>query len=145
MIDSVKDMLDDKLLLVLAILAFLTMMFGLITADGNILIKLSSGIAIYICMFLVIIIGAFNDHMKDTQFVKLQGFVKDESITVLRGKYGATQGCDVYQLVVGDVIILETGSRIPADCLVIDSTDLEIDESCYNNGNVKIVKKKWFT
>ena len=34
----------------------------------------------------------------------------------------------MWNLVVGDVILLEGGARVPADCLVIESDDLEVDE-----------------
>ena len=38
----------------------------------------------------------------------------------------------VWDLVVGDVIILEAGQRIPADCLVIESSDARVDEAQHN-------------
>lgn len=34
-----------------------------------------------------------------------------------------------YDLVVGDVIKLEQGMRIPADCVLIEGTDIATDES----------------
>jgi P-type E1-E2 ATPase len=70
--------------------------------------------------------------MKDKQFVKLQASLKDEDVVVIRGKYGAMQSVNIYDLVVGDIIILETGMRIPADCILFESTDLSVDESFYN-------------
>jgi len=57
--------------------------------------------------------------------------VKEESIAVIRGKYGATQSVSIFQLVVGDIILLETGARVPADCVIIESQDLTTDESYY--------------
>jgi magnesium-transporting ATPase (P-type) len=33
--------------------------------------------------------------------------------------------------VVGDIVILETGCRIPADCLLVEGQDLIADESFY--------------
>jgi magnesium-transporting ATPase (P-type) len=35
----------------------------------------------------------------------------------------------MYKIVVGDVIVLEPGCIIPADCLLIDGNDIEVDES----------------
>lgn len=58
--------------------------------------------------------------MKDKQFVRLQSLIKDEDIPVIRGKYGATQSVNIYKLVVGDIILLETGSRVPADCILVE-------------------------
>lgn len=50
--------------------------------------------------------------------------VIDEMVPVLRGKFGATQSVSIWDLVAGDVVLLDTGSKIPADCLVIESSDL---------------------
>jgi len=57
--------------------------------------------------------------------------MKDEDIAVVRGKYGATQTVNIYDLVVGDIILLETGSRVPADCLLVEGSDITVDESMY--------------
>jgi magnesium-transporting ATPase (P-type) len=54
--------------------------------------------------------------------------VLDESVPVLRGKFGATQSVSVWDLVVGDIILLSTGARVPADCLVVESADLRVEE-----------------
>jgi magnesium-transporting ATPase (P-type) len=49
-------------------------------------------------------------------------------VTVIRGKYNATHRVSVWSLVVGDIILLETGQRVPADCIIINSVDLRVDE-----------------
>jgi len=79
--------------------------------------------------------------MKDKQFVRLQSKVKNEDIAVIRGKYGATQSVNIYKLVVGDIILLETGCRVPADCLLVEGTDITVDESEYYPENTKATKK----
>ncbi|MFS8160623.1 MAG: hypothetical protein ACMG6E_10565 [Candidatus Roizmanbacteria bacterium] len=43
----------------------------------------------------------------------------------------------MFDLVVGDIILLETGSRIPADCILIEGQDLTIDESFYQTSELK--------
>ena len=72
-----------------------------------------------------------NDWVKDRNFVKLQSKIKNESVPVIRGKKGQTQSVNIYKLVVGDVILLETGCRIPADCILIDGNDMTVDEKYY--------------
>ena len=42
---------------------------------------------------------------------------------------------------VGDVILIETGAKIPADCVVIEGNDLVMDESFYHNGEHTLVHK----
>ncbi len=60
--------------------------------------------------------------------------MKDETIPVVRGKHGATQSVNIYDLVVGDIILLDTGCRVPADCLLLDGLDVKVDESIYYDG-----------
>jgi P-type E1-E2 ATPase len=78
------------------------------------------GVSIYIAIFIIVTITSANDWVKDKLFVNLQSRIKDEDIAVIRGKYGATQSVNVFKLVVGDIVLLETGSRIPADCILIE-------------------------
>ena len=53
---------------------------------------------------------------------------KEETVTVIRGKFGATQSISIWDLVVGDIVLLSSGTRVPADCIVIESSDLFITE-----------------
>jgi P-type E1-E2 ATPase len=41
---------------------------------------------------------------------------------VYRGKAGCTQTLDISNLLVGDIVILKAGDRVPADCVIIDSS-----------------------
>ena len=66
--------------------------------------------------------------------------IKEENITVIRGKFGATKSVSVWDIVVGDVILLESGSNVPADCIVLDAYDCRVTEM-QENGEEKIVKK----
>jgi P-type E1-E2 ATPase len=86
------------------------------------------GISILVSAIMLIVITSLADLMKDKQFVALQAEILEETVTVLRGKLGSTSTQSVWNLVVGDVILLEGGARVPADCLVIESDDLEVDE-----------------
>ena len=90
--------------------------------------------AIFICAmaFLIIAISSATDYCKDKRFVALQSLVKDENVTVIRGKNHATIKVSVWEIVVGDILLLETGQRVPADCVIIESSGLKIDETPEN-------------
>jgi P-type E1-E2 ATPase len=81
------------------------------------------GISIIIAGLLMILILTYSDLMKDKRFVSLQSLIKEGSIPVIRGKFGSTHSRSIWDLVVGDVILLSAGDRIPADCLVLESSD----------------------
>lgn len=139
LIESIKEALDDRILLSLAIAAFFTIITNMVAtgpAWGWV-----QGVSIYFAIFIIVSLSALNDWVKDKQFVRLQSLVKDENIAVIRGKYGATQAVNIYDLVVGDIVILETGCRVPADCLLLEGLDVTVDESVYYAGENKTSKK----
>lgn len=99
------EALDNRILLVLGVAAFFVLICGMVeysAAWGWI-----EGAAIYLAIIAIVTITSANDWAKDKQFVRLQSSVKDEYVPVIRGKYGATQSVNIYDLVVGDIVLLE--------------------------------------
>ena len=47
----------------------------------------------------------------------------------------------MWELVVGDIIMLEAGDRVPADCLLIEAIDFQVDEAFYHKDETKMVNK----
>jgi len=86
------------------------------------------GISIIIISAILIMLMVFTDYFKDKKYIELSGKIKEETVPVIRGKLGATQSISVWDVVVGDVVLLETGASVPADCLIIEAQDLQIDE-----------------
>jgi Ca2+-transporting ATPase len=86
------------------------------------------GTFIIIALFIQVLITALNDHSKDTQFVRLQLSALDEELPVVRGKAGAMQTLNIWDLVVGDVVMLNRGDKAPADCVIIEAINCVVDE-----------------
>jgi magnesium-transporting ATPase (P-type) len=125
-------------LLALAIAAFFTVISGMIVDYKW---GWAQGVSIYLAILIIVSITSANDWIKDKSFVKLQSELKNEDIAVVRGKYGATQSVNVFSLVVGDVIILETGCRVPADCVLVEGQDVTVDETYYKQDNRRATRK----
>lgn len=53
-------------------------------------------------------------------------------MTVYRGAYGTCISIPLRDLVVGDVIDVNQGDRVPADCILLDEMNITVDESNYN-------------
>lgn len=62
-------------------------------------------------------------------------------VSVVRGQYGLSQPAFVSEIVVGDIILIETGMKIPADCILIEGQDITVDETLYNEGRTMINAK----
>jgi len=50
-------------------------------------------------------------------------------LPVIRGKAGCSQTIGIWNLVVGDVILLKAGDSIPADCIMIEGSNCVVDET----------------
>lgn len=86
------------------------------------------GVAIMVAVIIVATVTATNDYSKQLQFRKLSK--ESESlveIRVLRG--GAETTVGVAGVVVGDVVTVDTGAKLPGDGLVIKSNDLRCNEA----------------
>lgn len=89
----------------------------------------------------VSVFTASNEYLKAKQFLKLNDEVKNEEISVYRGQYGLSQNVKSHDIVVGDVILIEAGMKIPADCIMIDGIDVYANEAIYNEERETIIRK----
>ena len=85
------------------------------------------GTAILAAVVIVSFVTAINDYSKEIQFRKLNKVKENKSVRVLRNGHPATIGA--FDLVVGDVVILDTGDAIPADGALIEGFNLAINQS----------------
>ena len=123
--DSLKDSLNDRIILLVGIFAILSIIPGMVVEPANGWVE---GVFILVALCIQILITAWNDHSKDKKFVELQSMNREENVPVLRGKKGSMQTVSVWNLVVGDIIQLQPGDKVPADCLVIKSVNLHVNE-----------------
>jgi magnesium-transporting ATPase (P-type) len=136
---SIKEALDNRILGALAIAALVTMITGAINEPGY--LGWIQGFSIYIAIFLIVAFTSVNDYIKDKNFVRLASEVKRDCISVTRGKRGVTQTLSIYKLVVGDIVHLEPGCMVPADCLIVSSQDLYVNETKYSDDRINQIKK----
>ena len=79
-------------------------------------------------VLLVMFVTAVNDWKKEKQFRGLQEVIDDSrTFSVLRG--GEVVDISERLMVVGDVMILKYGDKIPADGILLRSSELRVDES----------------
>jgi len=135
----VKDQLDDFTIRVLLIAATISIIIGVSTSeDGSGWVE---GTSIYFACLLIISLQTLNDYFKNRQFIKLLEQIKDVEVSAIRGQHGTTSPVINWDLVVGDIINIEAGMRIPADCVLIEGLDVVVDEDYYYNGVNTFVPK----
>jgi Ca2+-transporting ATPase len=82
-------------------------------------------------------LGFYREYHAENTLEKLNSFIKDRS-RVIRG--GHEQEIDSEMLVVGDVIKLSYGSRVPADSRILNANNIRIDESILTGESVPVQK-----
>lgn len=85
------------------------------------------GAAILFAVLIVAVVTATNNYNKELQFRKLNAVKEDVSVIVIRGGRNVT--VNVKELVVGDIVVLNAGDRIPADGVLIKGSDVTVNES----------------
>ena len=78
--------------------------------------------------------------------MKIKDQVNDQMVTVYRGAFGTATSVPIRQLVVGDIVQISQGDRVPADCVILDEMNLEVDESIYgrHRSNVKKEESQYY-
>lgn len=88
-------------------------------------------------LFFNAIIGTIQEGRTSNIVASLRRFLKTKSIVIRDGK---RQIIDDQDLVVGDIIVLKEGERIPADARIISVQRLQIDESILTGESVTVHK-----
>lgn len=102
------DAYKDKILILLSFAALVSLGIGIYSdiKEGT-ASHWIEGAAIMVAVVLVVLVNAVNDFQKDRQFRKLSARNEDRQVRVLRN--GAKSQISVYDLVVGDVVLLDPG------------------------------------
>jgi len=99
--------------------------------------KWSDAVFITIVLLLNAIIGTFQEFSAQRAASSLQGMISMLCHVVRNGE---TYEINTDTLVPGDIVLLESGDRIPADMRLLSTHDLEVDESLLTGESVTVHK-----
>lgn len=85
------------------------------------------GTAILTAVVIVVGVGAGNDYAKEKQFRALYAKCDERTISVVRD--GIIKEISIYSLLVGDVVEIKTGEKLPVDGCLISANAMLADES----------------
>lgn len=83
---------------------------------------------IYFGIFFASFIQAICEYQKDAQWLSLKSEINNQEVTVFRGN-GDPRSVKVRDVVVGDVIQVSAGNRVPADCILVQEMNMTVDQS----------------
>ena len=124
----VWEALKDQTLIVLMVAAAVEIGIGIYKSVKGSAIELIDGIAILVAIVIVVLIGSISDYRKQAQFKSLTEFGKTlNTLNIIRD--GQITNVTVEEIVVGDVVQVETGLVVPADGVLISCFSVTADES----------------
>jgi len=134
------EALGDTMLIILMVLAVVSIVLGLAFPEHPDERKYGwiEGVAIISAVLIVSTVTATNDYQKELKFRELSKQSNKIPIKVIRG--GKNCNVIIDEIMVGDVVELDTGDQIPADGLLIEGYDLKADESVMT-GEPDAIKK----
>ena len=119
----------DPMILVLLAAAIVSALTGII-AEG----KLEADV--FIILFVVLanaILGVYQENKAEAAIAALQAMSAAQSKVIRDGDLNVVESA---QLVVGDVIALEAGDSVPADCRILEAASLKSEESALTGESV---------
>ncbi|MBD5636839.1 MAG: cation-translocating P-type ATPase [Clostridia bacterium] len=128
------EQFKDLMTIILVLAAFLSGVLAFVTGDKSELAD--TGILLFIIV-LNAFVGFLQQYRADAALEKLKQMSVTEAKVVRDGKVVVINAEEV---VVGDIVEIEEGDRIPADCRVLQSDDFRTDESALT-GESRPVKK----
>lgn len=126
--------LADPMTIILIVAAAVSAITAVVGGEGE-------GFAdVIIILFVVIInavLGVYQESKAEKAIEALQEIAAAKSNVLRNGKIESVHSED---LVVGDVVLLEAGDSVPADCRILDSASLKIEEAALTGESVPVNK-----
>ena len=115
------DKYRDPIIQILLVAAFVSLILAFI--EHNFM----ETIGIFVAVFLATTVGFYFERDAAKKFNVLTALSEEQPVKVRRG--GKVMQIPRYDIVVGDVALIEVGDEVPADGELLVSTDLQINES----------------
>ncbi|KAJ3289941.1 plasma membrane calcium [Rhizoclosmatium sp. JEL0117] len=123
--------LSDKIMILLSVVSFISLSIGIYEdvhePDPAQRVHWIEGFSVLVAVIIVVMASSINDLQKEKQFRKLNAKKEDRKVKGIRDS--KTQLISVYDILVGDVLLLEPGDVIAADGVFISGMGLKCDES----------------
>ena len=124
--------LKDPMLIILMAAALVSGVTSVISGEG-----LTDVIIILAVVLLNAILGVYQENKAEQAIEALQTMSAAVCMVMREGHVSQIHAED---LVVGDIVLLEAGSEVPADCRIIESASLQIEEAALTGESVPVNK-----
>lgn len=93
---------------------------------------------IWSAILINVLFSTYQEYKAENTIEELRKFIKNKAI-VKRG--GVVVEIEAQDLTIGDIVVLQYGSRVPADIRILESTDLRTDEAILTGESLPVHKQ----
>ena len=111
----------DPVIRILLVAAFFSLVISIIENEY------AETIGIFFAIFLATGIGFYFEYDANKKFDLLNAVGEETPVTVIRN--GKVREIPRKEIVVGDIVVLNTGEEIPADGILLEAISLQVNES----------------
>ena len=129
------DQLKDPMIIILLIAAVISAVTEMIEAGG--FVTPTDSIIILVVVLINAVLGVLQESKAEKAVEALQKMSAATTKVLRDGKIETVKSED---LVVGDVILLDAGDAIPADCRIFECASMKIEEAALTGESVPVTK-----
>ena len=127
------EQLKDPMLIILMAAAVVSGITSAMSGEG-----MTDVIIIMAVVLLNAILGVYQENKAEKAIEALQSMSAAVSFVERDGQVKQVHSED---LVVGDIVLMEAGTAVPADCRIIESASLQIEEAALTGESVPVTKE----
>ncbi|MHA1302868.1 MAG: cation-translocating P-type ATPase [Candidatus Heimdallarchaeaceae archaeon] len=132
------EQFQNFLVLLLVVAGAISLGIGIYySKPGHLATEIYDAIAIYAIVFINATIGFIQDYRSNQALEKLKEYFEQDVVVLRNGKEKIVPSS---LLVPGDIVLVEAGDKIPADCRIIDLINLKVDEAPLTGESSSITK-----
>ena len=133
-----RDALDDLTVQILCVAAIISLGIGAGLKKHREEYGYLEGIAIVLVVFVVVFLQAYIDYVKEQKFRQLNSIKDNYAVKVVRN--GEVHAVTAGEVLVGDVVELAAGDKVPADGVFLEGSKLRADEAAMTGEPIGIAK-----
>ena len=133
-----RDALDDLTVQILCVAAIISLGIGAGLKKHREEYGYLEGIAIVLVVFVVVFLQAYIDYVKEQKFRQLNSIKDNYAVKVVRN--GEVHAVTAGEVLVGDVVEVSAGDKVPADGVFLEGSKLRADEAAMTGEPIGIAK-----
>lgn len=127
--------LADPMIIILIVAAVISAVTATVGGEGE---GYADVIIIMVVVIINAVLGVYQESKAEKAIEALQEIAAATSKVIRDGKIVTVKSEDI---VVGDIVVLEAGDSVPADCRIIECASMKIEESALTGESVPVTKK----